>query len=52
VGLFALGPSDRFLLEREPAANREFSVAQDLRLDAVLAVLAQLGAPGHTVLSN
>ena len=44
-----LGPSDGLQLERKPAPDREFAVPQDLRLDAVLAVVAQLGAPGHTV---
>src|SRR5262245_24489736 len=45
-------PPDRLLLQRKPAADGEFAVAQDLRLDAVFAVVAQLGAPGYAVLAN
>ena len=53
MGPFLLGPADHLLLERESPSDRQLAVAQDLHLThAVLAVIAQLGAPGHVVLSN
>ena len=50
LGPFLLGPSDRLLLEREPATCGQLAIPENLRFNPVFAVVAQLGASGHVAL--